>query len=250
MDRHQGDPGRGARRDAEWEDRPGPRGIARRLVRSLPWSTGERDAVIRGRVPQDRVVRGWLERELGPSGRVPDGSRAALDALLSEKPGAAGFVWRDAPVEWYRIDLGETAFRELRPVPGPEDLLWRSVSTDGTLAGVAERIHESEGPGSDAGTAAAAGVNADALADYRAALARGDPLDPLVVHTRRGLTPWFVADGNHRAVAVELHRLETGDYEPVPAFLGVTANPVLGPLVDRVRGWIRRLGGRLPARRR
>lgn len=56
------------------------------------------------RVTQVEVLREWLETERTHPDEewFPVGSldgRKALDELLGRKPGAAAFVWRDAPVE-------------------------------------------------------------------------------------------------------------------------------------------------------
>ncbi|WP_265109269.1 hypothetical protein [Halosolutus halophilus] len=202
------------------------------------------------RVSEERVLRDWLAREADCGAAdvdpetVPTNSAAVLDALLTAKPGAAAFVWRERPVRWYRLTLDRERFVDLRPVDGPDDLLWRAASTDGTLFGVAERIHE-EG----VAPLESAGIDAEAIRTYRDDLASGTPFDPLVVRTRCGATPWFVADGNHRVTAAALHYLETGRYVPLSAYVAVTANPVLGPTITRIRGLLQRLAGRTIAHR-
>ncbi|MFD1565144.1 hypothetical protein ACFR99_16530 [Haloarchaeobius amylolyticus] len=196
-------------------------------------------------VPEERVLRAWLAHEIEhdaaavDSEAVSTNTAAMLDALLSAKPGAAAFVWREQPVRWYRLVLEWDQFVDLRPVDGPDDLLWRAVSTDGTLFGVAERITEA-----GFGLLEDTGIDAGAVRSYRDDLAAGAQFDPLIVRTRRGATPWFVADGNHRATAAALYALETGQYEPVPAYVAVTANPVLEPILVRIRGLLQRLAGR------
>ncbi|UHQ95987.1 hypothetical protein [Natrinema halophilum] len=197
------------------------------------------------RVSEEHVLREWLEREAdcGPADAdlesAPTNAAATLDALLSAKPGAAAFVWRERPIRWYRLGLDRERFVDLRPVDGPDDLLWRAVSMDGTLFGVAERVHED-----GFGPLESAGIDAGTIRTYRDNLAAGTRVDPLVVRTRRGATPWFVADGNHRATAAAMRILETGRYDLVPAYVAVTANPVRRPTVDRIRGLIQRLAGR------
>lgn len=208
-----------------------------------PWG-GDRSAVLAPeRVAQERVVREWLARERGAESAVPADPDAALDALLSTNPGAASFIWREAPIEWYRVELGRAAFESLRPVGGPADLLWRSLSADGTLLEVARHCSRA---GDEA--LAEAGIDVDAVRRYRRTLAAGGTLDPIVVRTRRGRTPWFVVDGNHRVTAAGLHLLENGEYDPFPAYLAITANPVFPRIRERVGGWIQRLLGRWPAR--
>ena len=208
-------------------------------------------------VDERRVLRAWLAREAERAAVDVDPSTASradlVDALLSAKPGAATFLCRERPIRWYRVDLDWATFATLSPVRGPDDRLWRAASTDGTLVGVAEHAREH-------GIRALSdhGVDAGAVRRYRDALAAGDGLDPLVVRTRRGATPWYVADGNHRATAVALRRLDAAGegpvddenrpvadgYDPVTVHVAVTENPVARPALDRLRGLLQRPRGR------
>lgn len=190
------------------------------------------------RVPCDEVVRAWLARERdepGADSLESLSSEAALDALLSENPGAAAFLWRDAPVTCYRLVLSRDEFDRLHVVPGPEGLLWRALSPDGTVRGCAARIDR----GDPERLARETGVDVPAIESLAASMPAID--EPLVLSTRRGATPWYVADGNHRATATALALRRGGEYVPVPAYLCVGANPVLEPLVQRVRGLLRGL---------
>jgi hypothetical protein len=218
------------------------------------------------RVPQTAVVRHWLRLETakdGPeSGRSDDESpvdepaasaddpvsveelsdRAALDELLDRKPGAAAFLWRDAPVEWYRLGLTRAEFDALHVVEGPPDLGWRSLARDGTVRGAARRIDR----GDPERLAATTGV------DVPAVVSLAEQVPPatdhaLVLSTRQGCVPWTVADGNHRAVAAALALRRGAAYEPRPAYLGVGANPVASPLWERLCGVARRVVSGLPA---
>jgi hypothetical protein len=200
------------------------------------------------RVTSREVVRHWLEREVekeaeagGPDPEALD-TTSAVDALLSYKPGAADVVWRDGPVEWYRLDLDRTAFLDLRVVGGPPGLLWRALSPDGTIVGAARRVADEPAETLTAET----GVDVETIRSYRDAVADGETLDPLVCGTRAGCAPWYVADGNHRATGRALHLLETDAYEPQPAYLAVSANPVLAPIRERLCGLLRRLVGERP----
>lgn len=208
-----------------------------------PW--GSKRSAVRAaeRVSQDQVVREWLAREPGAESQGPAAPDAALDALLSAKPGAASFLWRETPVEWYRVELEREAFEGLRPVGGPPDLLWRSVAADSTLFEVAQCCYRSGD-----GALAEVGIDVSAVRRYRRTLADGGTLNLIVVRTRWGRTRWVVVDGNHRATAAGLHLLESGEYDPLPACLATVPNPVFSRINERVGGWIQRLLGRWPAR--
>ncbi|WP_254545094.1 hypothetical protein [Halomarina pelagica] len=192
------------------------------------------------RVDEATVVAHWLRLEPGTSVDPSNLSESeALDALLTAKPGAAAFVWRARPVEWYRLRLPRERFTRLRVVGGPSELGWRALSVDGTVLGAARRI--------DAGDATrlpeATGVSVTAVERLANDLADGASLPALVLTTRRGCAPTRVVDGNHRAAATALHLLRTGEYRPLDAYLGVGANPVLRPLRERLCGVARRLLG-------
>ncbi|UPV98878.1 hypothetical protein M0R88_10070 [Halorussus gelatinilyticus] len=187
------------------------------------------------RVSQVEVLREWLrvERSHPDVEWFPIDSlseRAALDELLDRKPGAAAFVWRDAPVTWYETTLDRADFAELRVVEGPTDLRWRDLSPDGTIRGAADRV-ASEDPEK---LSAETGVDVETVLEFVDEMPDG----PLVVSTREGCVPRYVADGNHRAVALAL-RIRSGEFSPQRAYLGVGANPVAKPLLERLCGGFR-----------
>lgn len=192
------------------------------------------------RVSQDDVVRHWLrvEREKPTTDPIDVdglGDDEAVDILLRLNPGAAAFIWRDAPIDWYRVELSRREFRTLHVVEGPEHLYWRALSPDDTIRGAAERIET----GDPEQLAAAMGVDITkvlALRDEMPEVADRE----LVLATRRGCVPWTVADGNYRAVAKALYILDGGEYTPQNAYLGVGANPVTRPLRERACGLLRR----------
>lgn len=182
-------------------------------------------------VPREEVVRVWLAREREGS-EPPATAGEAFDALLSENPGAAAFLWRDAPHICYRLSLSRARFDRLHVIEGPPELGWGALSPDGTVEGCARRIDR----GDPERLARTTGVDAPLIER----LSKGaGPTDPLVLSTRRGAVPWHVADGNHRAVATALSLRRGADYEPIPAYLCVGANPVFGPLLQRARGLFR-----------
>ncbi|WP_435180138.1 hypothetical protein [Halorussus sp. AFM4] len=198
------------------------------------------------RVPQAEVLREWLrvERSKPDAEWFPIDSlseREALDELLDRKPGAAAFVWRDAPVRWRETTLDREAVESLEVVEGPPDLRWRALSPDGTVRGAADRIVRWD---PDA-LAAETGVDVETVIDFVDEMPGG----PLVISTREGCVPRYLADGNHRAVALALRaRSDDREFSRPRAYLGVGANRVLGPLAQRVCGAVRSLLGDDPDR--
>lgn len=192
------------------------------------------------RVSQLEVLREWLRVERSHPEvdwfRIdPLSEREALDELLDRNPGAAAFIWRDAPVSWYETTLDRDNFKNLRLVEGPPGLRWRSLSPDGTVRGAADRIAR----GNPEELAAETDVDVQTVLEFVEEMPEG----PLVISTREGCVPRFVADGNHRAVAYAL-RMRSGEFTPQRAYLGVGRNPVAEPLFERVCGVIKRLVGR------
>lgn len=192
------------------------------------------------RVSQLEVLREWLRVERSHPEvdwfRIDSLSeREALDELLDRKPGAAAFIWRDAPIRWYETALDRDDFRNLRLVEGPANLRWRKLSPDGTVRGAADRITR----GNPEELASKTDVDVQTVLEFVEEMPEG----PLVVSTREGCVPRFVADGNHRAVAHAL-RMRTGEFTPPRAYLGVGRNPVAKPLFERVCGVMKRLVGR------
>lgn len=198
------------------------------------------------RVDRREIVRYWLEREYakaddeGASDVDAIPTEAAVDALLRYKPGVADVVWRD-PVRWYRLRLSRTGFESLRLVAGPPGVTWHALSPDGTVVGAARRIAAE--PTAD--LQATTGVDVAAVRAYRDRIAAGEDVGALVVATRRGCAPTHVVDGNHRATARALYLVETGDYDPQPAYAAVTPNPVVRPAREHLCGVLRGMRRRL-----
>jgi hypothetical protein len=193
------------------------------------------------RVSRQTVLRTWLrmERTGSDDHQVPVeelSERAVLDELLEHKPGAAAFVWRDAPVEWYEVTLDRGTFERLRVVDGVDDLRWRALSPDDTVLGAARRVARDD----PAELAAETSVDVDRILRFR----DDPPGGPLVLATRRGCVPVTVADGNHRAVALALGLLADESVTLPRAYLGRGANPVIRPFGQRACGLVRRVLGR------
>lgn len=194
------------------------------------------------RVSELQAMRHWLAVEREKRGRSTDGldalsRRELLDALLNCKPGAAAFCWRARPVEWSRLTLSQVEFERLHVIEGPERLGWRALSPDGTVMGAAARI-DTETPET---LATETGVDVERVLGFAEMLAAGNATPALVLTKRRGRGPPRVTDGNHRATAVGLYLLRTGEYRPQRAYLGIGANPVCRSFARRALGVLDRL---------
>ncbi|SIR83668.1 hypothetical protein SAMN05421858_4063 [Haladaptatus litoreus] len=189
------------------------------------------------RVSQEHVIKRWLELETRKSD-VPSvdaeslTEREALDELLNAKPGAASFLWREAPIEWREVTLSRHAFERLRVIDGPENLSWRALSPDETVLGAARNVST----GNPDDLTAKTGVDVRQVRS----IAENPPDEPLVLVDRRNCRPPRVMDGNYRATARALNLVETGTYDPVSAYVGVPSRPVLKPIRKFVCELVRR----------
>lgn len=185
-------------------------------------------------VTRREVIDHWLTVEGYDPAAMDTTERLA--ALLERKPGAAAFLWREQPVDWVLTRIEWDSFRQLRPIRGPDQLHWRRLSTDGTVLGGARRLQTDAHPPVD-------GIDRETIDRYRDHVAAGRTIPPLIVRTVRGATPWYVVDGNHRATALAWHAVETGEYEPQPAYVAVTGRTAFQSGLDRLRGLFQRLRG-------
>jgi hypothetical protein len=193
------------------------------------------------RVSQATVLRHWVELEQRkPS--VPNrdleslSERELLDHLLRLKPGVASFIWREKPISWHLLTLSRESFSRLRVVDGPDELLWRALSPDGTILGAARKISVGDPDTLTAET----GVDVSRILSFR-----NDPSnEPLVAVTRRNCLPPRVVDGNHRATARALRLVETGTYEPVSVYLARCERALLPLVRGRACSIAHRLCGR------
>ncbi|WP_155120539.1 hypothetical protein [Haloprofundus marisrubri] len=190
------------------------------------------------RVAQREVLEHWLTCEgLGSNGgstRSRSNADETLDRLLRAKPGAAAFLWQDAPIRWYHTRLSTDRLASLRVIEGPENMLWNALSSDGTVGGAATRIVDG-----DASTLREeTGVDVARIEQLAERVATTPATLPDLVCVRR--RPWeqaFVADGNHRAVATVVAARRAGTFDGredaaarrdatprVGTYLGVGAN--------------------------
>lgn len=190
-------------------------------------------------VPEDEAVRHWLRQER--AGRDPPARTALrwsdpLASLLEINPGPTAFLLDDRPTQWYRTAVSLRELGSYRLIETPDGVLWDALSPDGTVRGAARRVAD----GDPATLSRETGIDVEWILELEASL--GDERAPApVIRTRKGRTPRVVVDGNHRAVARVLSGLR-GSAGPLeeppsqPVYIGVRANPVLRPAIERLGG--------------
>lgn len=194
-------------------------------------------------VTRRTVIDHWLSLEarkhgdeLTPEGVTKLSDAAAHEALLKRKPGAAAVFHAEPEPSWYRVELHERELRRLRYISGPSDALWGALADDRRLVGGARRLCRDD-PDE---VAAETGIDVEhVLADYDR-VRRGEPVAAPVLITREGHAETRILDGNHRLTALAMWLVETGEYDRIDAYVGVRRNPVLRPLLERLRGLVDR----------
>ncbi|WP_435179947.1 hypothetical protein [Halorussus sp. AFM4] len=172
-------------------------------------------------VSDTEVMRYWLGEEVDETDGDLDpdaiGTEPALRQELLDRNDIAERVFGAEVADWYRVDLSAEELRNLRVVVGPPDEDWRALADDNRVESIARRIYEADDVGRlDEATpkdVTEVVEFADDLADERS-------VGRLVV-VKEGDDPAYVADGNHRAVALVLHLLRGGEFENQEAYLGV-----------------------------
>ena len=173
-------------------------------------------------VAETDVIRYWLRKEIEEDDEDnlnPDtlnGREELLEALVERKP-LAESVFAEADREWHRLVLSEHELRGLEVVKGDENEGWRAVAKGGLIESIAERIlaaddldaFDNEVP-----------KNLTKVADFANNVSSETELEELIVVGDENGRP-YIADGNHRAVGMALHVLQTDEYIEQGAYVGV-----------------------------
>ena len=173
-------------------------------------------------VAETEVIRYWLRKEIEEDTEdnldpdTLDDRKELLDALVDRKP-LAESIFGEADRNWYRLVLSEHELRGLEVVRGPENEGWRAVAKGGLIESIAERIlaadnldaFDNEVP-----------KNLTKVADFADNVSSETELEELIVVGDENGRP-YIADGNHRAVGMALHILQSGEYIEQEAYVGV-----------------------------
>ncbi|WP_049998671.1 hypothetical protein [Halococcus sediminicola] len=173
-------------------------------------------------VAETEVIRYWLRKEIEEDTEdnldpdTLDDRKELLDALVDRKP-LAESIFGEADRNWYRLVLSEHELRGLEVVRGPENEGWRAVAKGGLIESIAERIlaadnldaFDNEVP-----------KNLTKVADFADNVSSETELEELIVVGDENGRP-YIADGNHRAVGMALHILQSGEYIEQQAYVGV-----------------------------
>jgi hypothetical protein len=185
--------------------------VTYRIQRQHPDSVAESD-----------VIRYWLRKEVEEDEdddldvEALEDREELLDELVERKP-LAESVFAEEDHDWYHLALAENELRGLEVVRGPPDEGWRAVAKGGLIESTAERILAAD-------DLERFGQNVpkdlQKVADFADNVSSDDELEELIVVGDEDGRP-YIADGNHRAIGMALHILETGEYVEQEAYIGV-----------------------------
>jgi hypothetical protein len=173
-------------------------------------------------VPETEVLRYWLRKEVEENDEDDLDVKAIEDrdtllAELSERKPLAESIFADRDCEWYRLVLSEAELRGLEVVKDPDNEGWRAVAKGGLIESIGERIlaaddleqFDKEVPKS-----------IEKVAEFAENVSSDETLEELIIVGEGNGRP-YIADGNHRAVGMALHLLQTGEYIEQEAYVGV-----------------------------
>ena len=170
-------------------------------------------------VTTETVLREWARQEtededVDLDSRSPD----ELLELLGDPQELAESIFLEEDLEWYRIQFTEEELRHLLVVKGPDDEGWRAVTDENDIESVAERIAEVDDVESLHENVPKDVLDVREMAEeFRS----GEEAGAFIAVQESVEDPTYLADGNHRAVAVVHHVLTGGEYEGQPAYVGV-----------------------------
>lgn len=172
-------------------------------------------------VSEMEVIRYWLRKEVEEDDDQLDveaiEDKATLLSELTERKPLASSIFEERDCEWYRLVLSRDELRGLEVVKGPDDKGWRTVAKGGLIESIAERIFAADDPDRFDREVP---KSIEKVTDFADDVSSGTEFEELIVVGEEEGRP-YIADGNHRAVGMALHILETGEYIEQEAYVGV-----------------------------
>ena len=168
------------------------------------------------------VIEYWLRKEIEEADEdnldpdTLDGREELLEALVERKP-LAESVFAETDREWYRLVLSEHELRGLEVVRGPDNEGWRAVAKGGLIESIAERIFAADDLDAFDNEIP---KDITKVTDFANSVSNEPELEELIVVGDESGRPYIV-DGNHRAVGMALHILQSDEYLEQAAYIGV-----------------------------
>lgn len=172
------------------------------------------------RVSAEKVAREWAGQEFAEDRDIDVESRPPeeLVEMFEDPEQLAKSIFFEEDLEWCQIALTERELRNLLVVKGPEDKGWRAVAEGNDIESVAERIAEA-----DSVEALNEEVPKDVadITDMAEEHGLGEGAGAFIAVQESIDDPAYLADGNHRAVAI-IHRvIQGGAYDEQETYVGI-----------------------------
>ncbi|MFC5969908.1 hypothetical protein ACFPYI_01055 [Halomarina salina] len=172
-------------------------------------------------VTAETVLREWARREIEDEDVDADVESCSTDELfelLGDPQRLAESFLREEDLDWYRLRFTEQELRNLMVVKGPEDEGWRAVADENDIESVAERL-----AAVDDVESLHENVPKDVLdvREMSEEFRSGEEAGVFIAVQESVDEPAYLADGNHRAVAIVHHALTGGEYEGQSAYVGI-----------------------------
>ncbi len=171
-------------------------------------------------ISREEMLRHWLSKEVSENDdsldvESIDDEETLLSELIDRKP-IAEAIFRDSDLQWYHLDLEEHELERLHTVKGESGEDWRAITDENTIKSIAQCIHETDDLG-QLDTPKDLGQVVDFASDFPDDI----EMEELIVVSEADERP-YLADGNHRAVAIALHIRHGGAYPEQEAYVGVS----------------------------
>jgi hypothetical protein len=173
-------------------------------------------------IAETEVIQYWLRKEVEEDEddnldiEALEDREELLNELIDRKP-LAESIFVDQDCEWYDLTLAENELRGLEVVKGPSNEGWRAVAKGGLIESTAERIFAADDLEQFSQNVP---KDLQKVADFADSVSSDDELDELIVVSEEDDRP-YIADGNHRAIGMALHILETDEYIEQDVYIGV-----------------------------
>jgi hypothetical protein len=174
-------------------------------------------------ISREEMLRHWLEKEVHEN----DGDDLAVDAiededrlleeLIDRKP-IAESIFADSDLRWHHLDLQEDELEALHTIKGESGEDWRAITEENTIASIADHIHEADDL-DELDTP----KDLEQVVDFASKFPDDIEMEELIAVEEADEDP-YLADGNHRAVAIALHRRDGGAYPEQEAYVGASAD--------------------------
>ena len=174
-------------------------------------------------ISREEMLRHWLEKEVHEN----DGDDLAVDAIddedrlldeLVERKPIAESIFADSDLRWHHLDLHEDELEALHTIKGESGEDWRAITEENTITSIADHIHEADDL-AELDTP----KDLEQVVDFASKFPDEIEMEELIVADEADEDA-YLADGNHRAVAIALHLRDGGAYPEQEAYVGVSAD--------------------------